>query len=265
MSETLEIELPKIASNPTKTVPSSLILFGLPKSGKTTILSELPNFLNIDVEKGSDFIKTMRLQPPKDLGPVGVYNWLKAVVKKIKEDEYPYDFVGIDTISHLDELSEWIGTYNYMHSVQGKKFNRVDGKMLEPDDPDYESVHTLPDGNGYRYSRKVMTEIFDMCKDLGRICTIFVCHVTDKYVLSKQTNTEVRSMDLSLTGKVRNIYSRDVDAIGYIYNKNGEVQISFKGNEEKLGGMRGNKHIQGYEGKLDWNQIFQLDKNTKIQ
>lgn len=258
------IKLPKVPEKPTKTVPSTLIMFGLPKCGKTTILSKLPNCLLIDVERGGDFVEALRIQPPKDTGPVGVYEWLKQVAKQIKEDGRPYDFVAIDTISHLDQLSEWIGTYRYMNMAQGKSFNRVDGKkggeFLPPDHPDYESVHSLPEGYGYRYSRKVMTDIWDMCKDLGKIATIFVCHVTDKYVVSKQTNTEVRALDFSLTGKVRNIYARDVDAIGYIWNQNGKVQISFKGNEDKLGGMRGTEHIQGYEGDLSWDMIFKLGK-----
>ncbi len=259
MSE-LKIELPKQVQKATKVVPSSLILFGLPKSGKTTALAELPNVLFIDVERGSDFIDTMRLQPPLDLGPVGLYNWFKKVCQEIKDAGRPYDYVVIDTVSYLDEKSEWIGTWNYMNSVQGKKFNRNDaGKMLEPDSVDYNSVHNIPDGNGYRFSRKVMTDIFDMSKDLGKVCTIYVCHVKDKFVMSKLTNTEVRSMDLSLTGQVKNIYARDVDAIGYLYHKGGEVFISFKGNEDKIGGMRGNAHIQGFEGKLDWKQIFKLD------
>lgn len=257
-----ELILPTMPQEATKTVPGNLILFGLPKVGKTTAVAKLPNCLIIDVERGSDFVESMRVQPPLDLGPVGIYNWFKSVVKAIKEGGRQYDFVVIDTISELDELSEWVGTWNYCQSPQGKSFNRVDGKkggeMLSPDDSEYQSVHTLPDGNGYRYSRSVMMDIFNMCKDLGKICTIFVCHVADKYVLSRASNTEVRSIDLSLTGKVRNIYSRDVDGIGYVWNKDGKINISFKGDENRTGGMRGNKHIQGYEGELDWNLIFKL-------
>jgi len=256
----LKIELPTTPIKPTKVVPSSLIIFGLPKCGKTTALSQLPNNLIIDVERGSDFIEGLKIQPPKDVKPVSLFKWLREVAKEIKNQGRPYDFVSIDTTSYLDEISEWVGTYNYMQTVQGKKFNRRDGVTLKPDDPEYESVHTLAEGYGYRYSRAAMTNLFDEIKDLGKICTIFVCHVKDKFVVSKQSNTEVRAMDLSLTGKVRDIYTRDVDAIGYIWNKEGKVNISFRGNEDKIGGMRGDEHIQGYEGILDWNMIFQLDK-----
>lgn len=258
MAETL-IELPKEIVKATKEVPSSLIFFGLPKCGKTTELTKLPNCLLIDVERGSDFVDGFKVQPPKDVKPVALFNWVKSVAKKIKDDGRPYDFVGIDTTSFLDEQSEWVGTYNYMQTPQGKNFNRTkDGIMLTPDNPAYESVHSIGEGYGYRYSRAAMTDILDTCKDLGKICTIFVCHVKDKFVVSKQSNTEVRSIDLSLTGKVKDIYARDIDAIGYIWNKGGIAHISFKGNEEKIGGMRGNKHLQGYEGPLDWSKIFKF-------
>lgn len=260
----MAVILPTEIQAATKTVPSSLIIFGLPKSGKTTAVAQLPNNLIIDVERGSDFVDALRLQPEKDVKPVGLFKWVKEVAQSIKDAGRPYDFVTIDTTSYLDEQSEWVGTYNYMNTSQGKKFNRVDsipgGEKLKPSDLGYESVHSIGEGYGYRYSRGAMTDLLDNLKDLGRICTIFICHVKDKFVVSKQSNTEVRSMDLSLTGKVRDIYARDIDAIGYLFHKDGQVQISFKGNEDKIGGMRGNKHIQGYEGPLDWNMIFKLEK-----
>lgn len=259
-----KINLPTQPSEPTKDVPSSLIIFGLPKCGKTTKFAELPNALNIDIERGTDFIKMMKIQPPAGLGPVGVFAWLREAAKEVKDAGNPYDFVIVETISYLDELAEWKGTWDYMNSIQGKSFNRVDGQkggaFLAFDHPEYQSVHTLADGAGYRWSRQAMTSIFDACKGLGKVCTIFSCHTADKSIVTRQTNTEVKTMDLSLTGKVKQILSRDVDAIGYVWNKDGVLHISFKGDESKLGGMRGNNHIQGYEGPLDWDMIFKLNK-----
>ena len=46
-----EFDLPKELSNPTVNM-ESCILFGLPKCGKTTLLSKLPNCLIIDTENG---------------------------------------------------------------------------------------------------------------------------------------------------------------------------------------------------------------------
>jgi hypothetical protein len=266
------IVLPTDVLPPLREVPENLILFGLPKCGKTTILAELPNSLFIDAEKGSGFVACRRVQPPENLGPVAIFNWVRQVAAEIKKAGHPYDFVIVETISYLDELSEWVGTYNYMHSKQGASFNRYPdkledrktphpkaGEMLPRNHPDYESVHDMGKGYGYRYSRAAMTQLYDELKGLGRICTIFTCHTAEKQIVSKITNTEVTTTDLSLTGKVKNIYSRDVDAIAYVYNKGGQMYISFKGNEEKVGGMRGATHLRGYEGPLDWAQIFKLN------
>jgi len=257
-----KLVLPKTLMAPTRTSPKTAIWTGLPKCGKTTILSKLPNHLNVDAEKGSDMVTATRIQPPLDAGPVAIWNWLKEVAAIIREEGRPYEHVIIETLSYLDELSEWVGTYNYMMSPQGKKFNRIGGvegaPIIKPGSRDYQSVHTVGEGYGYRWSREAMTEIFDITKDLGTVCTHYVCHISDKYVASKtDAATQIRIMELSLTGKLKNIIPRDVDAIGYLYQKNGILNVSFKGSEEKSGGIRGeNSPLQGYEGPLDWEMIF---------
>ena len=60
---------------------------------------------------------------------------------------------------------------------------------------------------------------------------------------------------MALTGKIRDIIPRKVDAIGYIYNDEGVIKVNFTGNEEKVGGNRC-PHLRGYNGILDWNKIF---------
>lgn len=266
----MSIELPKEIMAPERLVPSSMIIFGLPKSGKTTAISQLPNCLIIDTEQGSKYVSAMKVSPPEDTKPVALFNWVADVAKSIKEAGKPYDFVAVDTSSYLDEMSEWKGTFDYMATPQGKTFNRYTqrnapqpeliGHKIPFDSPEYESVHSIGEGYGYRHSRKAMTDILDQCKNLGKICTIFVCHVKDKFVVNKLNNTEVRSMDLSLTGKVKEIYARDIDAIGYLFFKDGQAHISFRGNEERIGGMRGTTGLQGYEGPLNWSKIFNLEE-----
>ena len=265
----MSIELPTEVTPPELESPRSLILFGLPKCGKTTAVAQLPNNLIVDAERGSGFTAAKKILPPEDTKPVVLFRWMTEVAKTIRENNRPYDFVTVDTVSYLDEMSEWVGTFNYMQTTQGKKFNRwtehnapkpeMAGQLIPWGHPEYESVHSIGEGYGYRHSRKAMTDLLDQYRNLGRICTIFVCHVADKYVVSKLLNTEVRSMDLALTGKVKAIYSRDVDAIGYVWNKDGKIHISFKGDENRIGGMRGVEGLQGYEGPLDWSLIFHLE------
>jgi hypothetical protein len=272
MAETLEkqeskIVLPRGLSAPTRKVPRHALWTGLPKSGKTTKLAELPNHLFIDVEKGSDFVECNRIQPPENAGPVAIWKWLKEVIAAIKAEGNPYDHVIIETITYLDELAEWVGTWNYMQSPQGKKFNREGGvagaKIVKFGTPEYSSVHEVGEGYGYRWSREAMMDIIDQSKNLGRICTHYTGHISDKYVASKtDANTQIRIMEVALTGKLKNVIPKELDAVGYMYQKNGILNVSFKGSEEKIGGMRGASHMQGYDGPIDWNKIFLLDNQA---
>lgn len=237
----------------------SLCIYGLPKSGKTTALSELPNCLIIDTEKGSEFVGGLKMIMPEEFGPVAKFKWLRDIAAEIKKQGRPYDYVAIDTFSELDNLSEWVGTWNYMNSVIGKNFNRdANGNMLKPTDSSYQSVLNLPgkDGfsPGYKWTRDAILGIFEDLKGLGKICTIFVCHVSDKMV-AKGTNKEVMTKDLALTGKVRDIIPRVVDATANVWNEDGKFMISFIGNVDKIGGVRA-PHLAGYSGPLDWSKIF---------
>jgi len=265
------IVLPTVKQVPKSQNPRTLVLSGKHKVGKTTILQELPNCLLIDVEDGSAYYEGLVMKCPKEYGPVKKFKWLKEVAATIKEAGHPYDYVAIDTISQLDMDSEWYGTWMYMHSVAGKKFNKKtdsDGNLiygpdkkpilLPPNDPEYESVLSLGNGYGYKWTREAMMEIFDVLKDLGKVCTIFISHVADKMIAEKQ-GEQVMVKDLALTGKVRDIFPRLVDGIATVWNEDGQVMISFVANEEKIGGVRC-KHLRGYSGPLDWNSIFLKEK-----
>lgn len=251
-----EIKLPTQVKTEVAKNARQLILYGLPKSGKTTALSKLDNCLIIDTENGTDFIEgayVMKL--PENLGAVGKFKWLKDVAAEIKKQGKPYSYVVIDTLSELDSLAEHVGTYVYCNSPQGKKFNRDDkGVIMKPDNPNYESVVTLPNGFGYKWSRDAILDIFDTLKDLGSVCTIFVCHVADKMV-SRNGTSEVMVKDLALVGKTKDILPRTVDAIANLYNEDGKTMISFVGSEHKVGGVRA-KHLVGFQGELSWDKIF---------
>lgn len=255
------IVLPTSVSKPKATNCKSMILYGKAKSGKTTAVSKLPNCLILDVESGTAFVEGIIMSPPEGIGPVSKFKWLKDVAAEIKKAGKPYDYVAIDTISQLDIDAEWVGTWNYMQSVQGKKFNRDSiGGILKPDHPEYESVLSLGQGYGYRYTREAIMDIFDALKDTGKICTIFICHVADKMIANK-SGDEVMVKDLALVGKTRDVLPRLTDAIGNVWNEDGKLMVSFIGDNQKIGGVRA-PHLVGYSGELDWDSIF-IKEETK--
>jgi len=248
--------LPKEAKKGVNKNIKTLVLFGMPKVGKTTSLAKLKNCLIIDTEKGTDFIEGAFVVNVPDEGPLAKWRFLKDLAEEIKSQNYPYDYVVIDTFSELDEISEWVGTANYMMSPQGKRFNRESDEVtiIKKGDPRFESVHSIGQGYGYKYSREAILDMFDTLKNLGKICTIFVCHVTDK-TIAVNGSSVVNGKDLALTGKVKDIIPRKVDAVACMYQENNELKISFVGSEHKVGGVRV-KHLTGYEGPLDWEKIF---------
>ena len=255
-----EFELPTQPTNPTVNM-ESCILFGLPKCGKTTLLSKLPNCLIIDTENGTNKIKALVKKVPDDRGPVGRMRWLEEFADYLIAQGRPYDYIAIDTFSEVDEWAEWTGTYRYMNTSQGKGFNRdEEGNPLTPKSEDYQSVHTLPQGFGYRWSREDTLRVFEKFKRAARKCVFYVCHVEDKYLSTKENTEVIAPKQLSLTGKVRNILPRKVDGIGYVYNEDGVIKINFAGDEERVGGNRC-PHLQGYNDVADWSKIFIEEKN----
>lgn len=262
-----DFELPTGLSTPSTNM-QRCILFGLPKSGKTTLLSLLPNCLIIDTENGSDFVKAFVKKVPEDRGPVGKMKWLEAFADFLIEQGKPYDYVALDTLSEINDWAEWSGTWRYANSPQGKKFNREkdengdpikNGRMLAPDEDGYESVHTIGEGYGYRWSREDTLRVFEKYCKVAKKCVFFVCHVEDKFIAFKETVDKIVPTQLALTGKLRNILPRKVDAIGYVYNDKGVIKINFTGNEEKIGGNRA-QHLRGFNEAADWKKIFIEEK-----
>lgn len=264
-----EIQFPSAPHEPEINM-TSCILFGKEKCGKTTALAQLENCLIIDSEQGSKKVKALALPAPEDKGPVGKMLWLKKVAEKLIRDGKKYDYVALDTLTEINDWAEWSGTFKYMNSVQGQSFNRVkdpktglpikNGPFLDPDDPDYLSVHTLPEGYGYRWSRDELLDIFNLFKSVARKCVFYVCHVEDKFLGLKDTTETVVTKQLALTGALRNMLPRKVDAIGYIYNEKGTIKINFTATETTVGGNRA-KHLIGYNDVLDWKKIF-IEENS---
>lgn len=253
-----DFDLPDSLSTPEINM-QSCILFGLPKCGKTTLLSKLPNCLIIDTENGTNKVSALVKKVPDNMGPVGRMRWLDEFADYLIAKGKPYDYVAIDTFSEVNDMAEWSGTFRYMNSPQGKSFNRVDGEkggpMLKPTDNGYESVHTIGEGFGYRWSREDTLRVFEKYMKVAKKCVFFVCHVEDKFIALKENTETLVPKQLALTGKLRNILPRKVDAIGYVYNEDGIIKVNFTGSEERVGGARA-LHLQGYNDVADWNKIF---------
>ena len=213
-----------------------MVIYGPPKIGKTTALSQLDNCLIIDLEEGSDMVDALKVKASNftELSKIG-----KAIIDKGK----PYKYIAIDTVTKLEEWCEAEGKKIYQQTSMGKNFDSKKEGL---------SVLSLPNGGGYLYLRMAYKKWIERINKLADHI-ILVGHLKDK--LLEKKGKEVSSKDLDLTGKIKQITCTNADAIGYIYRENGETMISFNSGDEIAAGTRCD-HLKGQEMSLEWSKIF---------
>jgi hypothetical protein len=252
------IELPIKRVKANRINPKKIIIFGNPKTGKSSALNKLDNCLIIDVEDGTNFlndalkINVLAIAKQESKEPIVV---LKSVINKIKEanddkGSFMYKYIAIDTVSALEEVVLPLAGKLYQNTAQGKNWTGVD-------------ITDLPNGAGYRFTRMalqmVLNELEDLCDTL-----IITAHVKDKLV--QKDGTEMNERLIDLTGKMGGILASKVDAIGYIYREDQKTIVNFQSSDSLVCGGRCdhliNKKVTLIESDennnitVDWSEIF---------
>tara|TARA_R100000458_G_scaffold58922_2_gene68072 strand:+ start:450 stop:1097 length:648 start_codon:yes stop_codon:yes gene_type:complete len=213
-----------------------MVIYGPPKIGKTTMLSKLDNCLIIDLEDGSDMVDALKVK-------VNNLGMLATIGKEIIQEQRPYKYVAIDTISKLEEWCEVEGKRIYMKTPMGKNFEQKNPGA---------SVLSLPNGAGYLYLRIAFKQWIDRLNLLADH-VILVGHLKDKMLEKK--GKEVAVKDLDLTGKIKQITCANADAIGYIFREDETTMISFNSLDDTVAGSRCD-HLKGQTMPFEWNKIF---------
>lgn len=202
--------LPTTKVPATSTNPQYLILYGLPKAGKTSALAQLENNLIIDLEGGSKFIDALAIQARtiSDLGEI-------AQAIRAKNAEVGHNFykrITIDNATRLEDICMSYACTLYKKTELGKNWKGDD-------------ITTLARGAGYKYLRDAVKKVIDMFKDL---CDEFILvgHVKDS--ITEKDGQEVNAKEIDLVGKLGKIVCGMADAVGYVYRKDNETHISFK-------------------------------------
>ena len=139
------MELPKTKVKASRKSPKNMIIYGPPKIGKTTVLSQLDDCLIIDLENGSDMVDALKVKVNslKELADLG-----REIIKQGK----PYKYVAIDTVTKLEEWCELEGKKLYQNTPMGKNFDKENKGT---------SVLSLPNGAGYLYLRMAFKKWID--------------------------------------------------------------------------------------------------------
>lgn len=232
------IELPTQRSEAQNYNPKLLVLFGKPKSGKSTLMASLEDNLIIDLEDGYRALSVMRVlaHTAQDL-----FDIRKAIGEKASTDgKLPYRFITIDNATRLEEMALVYAAFLYRQTPFGatwgykkddKGINIIDPKTKKAIIDNSADVRKLPNGSGYLYLREAIKKLINMFKP---VCDtlILVCHVKDKQI--KKDAEEISEMSVDLAGKTGDIICGEADAVGYVYRDGKRTFISFKGGDNTV-------------------------------
>lgn len=257
--------LPQGKLAPIRVNPKILMLYALPKVGKTKVLSELDNTLILDLEGGAEMYecsrmkitstmqskdKGLKLIPGNENSGYSIDEVITSIIETGKQNggKFPFNYIALDTIDKLEDFAEISATRKYKQSVIGKTFQG-------------NSILELPQGGGYYYLRE---EVKLYIEKLSRVCKnlILVSHVKEK--LLNKAGVEVTSRDISLSGKLSQIVCSMADAIGYMSRdttNNGKLMINFQTFDNAIMGARC-PHLAGKQFEFDWSKLY-IEENLK--
>lgn len=226
-----EIKLPVQKINAVLENAKNLIIFSKPKCGKTALCAELPNWLLLDLEDGSDYVNALKLK-------ANSVEEITQIGKEILKAGKPYNGIVVDTVTALEQMCIPYAETLYSRTPMGKNWFKKKDAILAPDSGKaiYGNILNLPNGAGYQYLREAILKMLDFIKTLAPHI-ILLGHVKDT-VLEKE-GAEVNCMELDLSGKIKRILSSQSDAIAYLYRgKNNQNILSFKTQDDISCGAR---------------------------
>tara|TARA_R110002012_G_scaffold179021_1_gene344433 strand:+ start:2404 stop:3075 length:672 start_codon:yes stop_codon:yes gene_type:complete len=221
--------LKKVKRKPVSQNPKKMLLYGAPKVGKTTALSQLKDCLIIDTEKGANMIE----------GYIETVNNREELITLLQEAQkgHEYKYAAIDTI---DKIAEW-------------------AEKAVCSEENVSSIVDLAYGKGFSMVREKVLNTVDAVSTLFDHVIVIGHRKWARAVVDSKAIVEPESLDL--TGKLKNMLMADCDAIGYMYRneESGDLMVSFKSNDALEAGSR-SPHLRGKEMKLNWKNIYKESK-----
>jgi hypothetical protein len=210
--------------------PDRMIIASFPKTGKTSVFSELTlngKWLVVDMENGSKFIENLRVSvtTPEQLIKLG---------EEITKAEFPYEGLIIDSLTVLENLAKQVATDKYRNSLIGSTWAGDD-------------IIDLPKGAGYGFLRKAFFEIIEFIETLSPK-TIYLGHLKASTIGEEED--AITALQLDLLGKTPKIFASRVDSIGFMRrDEQNNTVIDFATSDEQYAGSR-SEHLQGKAVKV---------------
>lgn len=201
--------------------PFNYVKYAYPGTGKSPMVSVLPDHLFVDLQNGSKYFPCRRVN-------VGNYEEFGEVMQYWRA--HPATFLIVDPITTLVEWAEARATawFKSVPIGSSEKMQQL-GSVLE--------LKGREDGGGspgWMYLRKHFMEMVAPCWARPDTRTIFVGHVRDAMLADAtqrggKQGSEVDEKDLDLPGKLRNIFLSECDLAGYAFRSaaGNTLKVSF--------------------------------------
>ena len=165
----------------------SVLFFGDPKSGKTTIATKFPKHLLLATEKGYSAI------PGAMALPINKWSDIRKAVKQLSQDDVKEKFstIVIDTADLAYEMCE-----KYICNVNG-----------------VETIGKIPFGQGYNMVAKEFDEVLRSVVQMN-YGLVLISHSQDK-TFTSESGEEYNQIVPTLSNKARLVCQRLCDIIGY--------------------------------------------------
>lgn len=255
--------LPTVKLPPTRFNPKIIIMYSMPKVGKTSLLAQLDNCLIEDYEQGATSIESLRVPITsitgkttlnsdgsiKSMSYEGVneniiqsaLDW-KAANPGKGNPPFPYRRIAIDTVDKFEDMCIIAATEKYK-----ARYPSFEGK----------DIFDIAKGGGYYHLRN---EVLERIETLSGFCEtlILVAHTKEK--ITDKGGIEVTSQDISLTGRLSSMVCAKADLIMYLYREaNKPLMASLETREGVVMGARDFPHIKplmGTKFEFSWDKIL---------
>lgn len=247
------IELPTERSVVENYNPKLLIIYGLPKCGKSSFIASIDNNLVIDLEDGYRALSVIKVQARSSEQLREIRN---AIIEKGKElNQMPYKYITIDNATRLEEIALPLAAELYRATPMGVNWGLKTDKNGMPlrdksgnviPDPKAD-VRKLPNGSGYLFQREALKNLIHMFQPLCETL-ILVCHVKEKQI--RVRSEDISQMCVDLAGKLADIICGEADGIGLMVREDNKTFLSFVGGdntikEARCPHLRGKKFLVG--------------------
>lgn len=209
------MEIEKVVPEPNKFPDNRLwLVYGAPKTGKTTFAATWSNPLIIDLENGANNIECTRVRP--------------RTMKELKEALTMKEISNYDTII--------VDSVDILYSFIEKNTIATLNKQLKTN---YSYIGSFPMGSGWAHSKNSMKSwIFEYVIPLTQSDknVIIIAHEKSETIKREGKDDETK-YNISLPGQTGTLVTSLCEAIGRVHIKSGKHMISFSPAHD-LGGSR---------------------------